>query len=89
MSAATRRRCVLGGGLIIGDVFDDVFHLAVQDLAENVDRFCADGFPVLHSMKRVGGNALFEDQIVFRESFFIERFIKGLIRNQIASPISF
>ena len=62
---------------------ENILNLAVERKAERVERFGADGLAVLHAVDGVGGKALAVNQIVFRQSFFKERFIKRSVADHV------
>lgn len=64
----------------------DIGYGAIQNKAEDVQRFCSDGFSFFHSMKRVGGKAMLKNQLVFGHVFLKKGFVKGGIGNQIKTP---
>lgn len=64
---------------VIRDVFDDLADGAVQDLAKQVQRLRADRLAVFHTVQRIGRNALFEDQMVFRDLLFQECLIEWTV----------
>ena len=62
---------------------DDVADLAVQRVAQGVQRFGADGLPLLHAVEGVGGKALLEHQLVLRDALSEQRLIKGLVTDHL------
>lgn len=72
--------------LFFFDKFDDVAHPAIQNVAQRVQRFGADGLPVLHAVKRVGGYALLENEIIFGQIFLVESLIEGFVADHGGSP---
>ena len=66
----------------------NIFHPAVERIAERVQRFGADGLPFFHAVQRVGRKALLENQVILRYSLLVERFIKGLIADHFHHPFN-
>lgn len=64
---------------VVGDVFQNVLHPAVQDFTQGVQRGGGHGLAVLHAVEGVGGDPLLKDQVVFRDPFAEERLVKGTI----------
>ena len=71
----------------VGDVFQDVLHSAVQNLAQGVQGLGGNGFSVSHAVDGVGVHALLVDQVVFRDAFAEQSLIKGLVANHVISPL--
>ena len=76
----------LGTRLFFLDKFNDVAHSAIQNVAQRIQRFGADGFPVLHAVERVGGYALLENEIIFGQIFLVESLIEGFVADHGGSP---
>lgn len=72
--------------LLIGYIFQNILHPAVQNLAQRVQRGGGDGFPVLHAVDGVGIHPLLEDEIVLRDFLFQQCPIKRIVANQIFHP---
>lgn len=62
-------------------MFDHIFHLAVQRLAEGVQRAGADGQAVLDAVEGVGGKALLVDKIILCDPLLEQGVVKRFITN--------
>lgn len=69
---------------VVGDVFQNVLHPAVQNFAQRVQGGGGDGLAVLHAVERVGVHPLFEDQVVFGDIFLKKCLIKGTITDHVS-----
>lgn len=79
MKQKDRREQWRQSGLICLFMFENVLHVAIQREAQRVNGFCADVLALLHAVERVCGKALMVNQVVDRDVFLPECFIKGLI----------
>ena len=70
----------------VGDIFQNVLHPAVQDLAQGVQGRGGDGLAVLHAVDGIRVYPLFEDQVIFGDPFFQKGLIKRTITDQYAHP---
>ncbi len=52
----------------VRDINQNIFHPAVQNFTQGIQRFGGNRLSVLHAVKRMGLHALFIDQVVFRHS---------------------
>ena len=68
---------------LVGDVFQDILHPAVQHLAQRVQRGGGHRLAVLHAVDQVGIYPLFVNQVVFCDPFLKKSLIKRRITNQI------
>ena len=74
--------------VVLGNVFEDFFHAAVQNLTEGVKRGCGNGLAVFHAVDCVRGNALFVNEVVFRQAFTEKCLVKRPVADHVASPIA-
>lgn len=75
------------GLVLVGDVFQDILHPAVQDLAQGVQCGGGDGLAVLHAVDGVGVHALLVDQVVFCDAFAEQGLIEGSVADHVISPL--
>ena len=71
----------LGNGSLLHE-FQNVLHLAVKRVAQRVQRLGADRFALFHAVERVRGEALLENQLVFRDLFAVQSLVKRLVAYQ-------
>ena len=65
--------------LLFFDKLYDIFYSAIQGVTQSVQCLGADRLPFLDTIKGVGGKALFIYQVIFRNVFLEESFVKGRI----------
>ena len=75
------------GTLVVRNVFQDVLHPAVQDLAQGVQGLGGDGLAVLHAVNGVGIHPLLIDQVVLGDPFPKEGVVEGLVADHVLSPL--
>ena len=66
--------------------FNNIVNLAVQGIAQSIQGFCANGFPLFDSVQGVCGEALLENQVVLCDSLLKKCLIKGLVADHFSSP---
>lgn len=67
--------------LIVLYILYNVRYIAIQNETQRIQRFQGYIPPMLHPVQRIGGNALFIDQMVFRYAALDQRLIEWLITN--------
>ena len=71
------------GSLPVWDIFQDVLHPAVQNLAQGVQRGGGNGPAVFHAVECVGGHPLFENEVVFRQPFAVQCLVKRTVADHL------
>ena len=74
------------GNVLFLDMTQDILYTAIQGIAQGIQRFGADGLPVLHAVEGVGGYALLENEIIFGQIFLVESLIEGFVADHGGSP---
>lgn len=78
-SRTNLKQIVLPLVFVRGDIFQNILYFTRQDFTKRVERCCRDRLAVLHAVHRVGWQAVFVNQGVFRNAFLMERIIKRSI----------
>lgn len=74
---------VTASHFVIRNIFDYIAYRTIQNFAQHIQRLCADGFAMLHSMERICRKPMLENQMVFRNALSKQRIVKWAIRNHL------
>ena len=62
---------------------DDILNLTVQNIAQPINRFSGNRFPMFHPIQRIGRDAMHMNKLILGNSLFIQCIVKWLVADHV------